>query len=56
MIELGKYQTMEIRRLVDFGAYLSRPGEDEEVLLPARYLPEEHEVGQKLEVFVFFLS
>lgn len=44
---------MEIRRLVDFGAYLSRPGEDEEVLLPARYLPEEHEVGQQLEVFVY---
>ncbi len=44
---------MEIRRFVDFGAYLSRPGEDEEVLLPARYLPEDATVGQSLEVFVY---
>ncbi len=53
MIELGKYQKMEIRRLVPFGAYLSLPGEDEEVLLPGRYLPEGADIGNELEVFVY---
>lgn len=53
MIELGKYQTLEIRRIVDFGAYLSVPGEDAEVLIPGRYLPENMQVGDSLEVFVY---
>ncbi len=53
MIELGKYQTLEIRRIVDFGAYLSVPGEDTEVLIPGRYLPENMQVGDSLEVFVY---
>lgn len=53
MIELGKYQKMEIRRLVPFGAYLSLPGENEEVLLPGRYLPEGADVGNELDVFVY---
>ncbi|MDE6120319.1 MAG: S1 RNA-binding domain-containing protein, partial [Muribaculaceae bacterium] len=39
MIKLGKYQTLEVSRLVDFGAYLRSPGDREEVLLPSRYLP-----------------
>lgn len=53
MIELGKYQEMEIRRLVDFGAYLAREGEDTEVLLPGRYLPENPQTGDKLRVFIY---
>lgn len=53
MIKLGKYQNMEIRRFVDFGAYLSLPGEADEVLLPARYLPEEAQTGDILEVFIY---
>jgi len=53
MIELGKYQTLEIRRIVNFGAYLSVPGEDTEVLIPGRYLPENMQVGDSLEVFVY---
>ena len=53
MIELGKYQTLEIRRIVDFGAYLCAPGEEAEVLIPGRYLPENMKVGDTLEVFVY---
>lgn len=53
MIEIGKYQTMVIRRFVDFGAYLSRPAEDEEVLIPGRYLPDDAHVGDELKVFVY---
>lgn len=53
MIEIGKYQTMVIRRFVDFGAYLSRPSEEEEVLIPGRYLPDDAHVGDELKVFVY---
>ncbi|MCH5222306.1 MAG: GntR family transcriptional regulator [Muribaculaceae bacterium] len=53
MIELGKYQDMEIRRLVDFGAYLVCPGESDEVLIPGRYLPEGARVGDSINVFVY---
>lgn len=53
MIEIGKYQDMEVRRLVDFGAYLSKPGEKEEVLLPARYMAEDTVPGKILNVFVY---
>lgn len=53
MIELGKYQEMEIRRLVDFGAYLSIPGEEAEVLLPGRYLPENPQPGDRISVFIY---
>lgn len=53
MIEIGKYQTMVIRRFVDFGAYLSIPAEDEEVLIPGRYLPDDAHVGDEIKVFVY---
>ena len=53
MIQIGKYQDMEVRRLVDFGAYLALPGETDEVLLPQRYCSEGIGVGQTVRVFVY---
>ncbi|MDE6197917.1 MAG: GntR family transcriptional regulator [Muribaculaceae bacterium] len=53
MIELGKYQNMEVRRIVDFGAYMGRDDDSAEVLLPGRYLPENSQVGDTFEVFVY---
>lgn len=53
MIEIGKYQELEIRRFVEFGAYLGVPGEREEVLIPARYLTEDDVPGEKIRVFVY---
>ncbi len=54
MIKLGNYQTLEISRAVDFGVYLREPDtESPEVLLPLRYVPEKHESGQKINVFVY---
>ncbi len=44
---------MEIRRLVDFGAYLSEPGQEQEILIPGRYLPANPQVGDTLNVFVY---
>lgn len=53
MIEIGQYQDLEIRRMVEFGAYLSEPDGTEEVLMPRRYLTDEMEPGQMVHVFVY---
>lgn len=53
MIEIGKYQDLEVNRLTDFGAYLGVPGVKQEVLLPGRYVTEEMVPGYKLRVFVY---
>ncbi len=51
MIEIGKIQELEIGRTVEFGCYLT-DGEGE-VLIPAKYVPDNKEVGDKLDVFVY---
>ncbi|MEJ2005594.1 MAG: S1-like domain-containing RNA-binding protein, partial [Cyclobacteriaceae bacterium] len=51
MIEIGKYQLLEVAREVSFGVYLT-DGENE-VLLPGKYIPEGLSVGDKLRVFVY---
>ncbi|WP_274476204.1 CvfB family protein [Mangrovimonas aestuarii] len=52
MINIGEYNTLEILRDTDPGLFL---GDDEgnEVLLPNRYVPEEFEIGDSIEVFVY---
>ncbi len=55
MILPGRYNTLKVVKYVDFGVYLD--GEElGEILLPARYVPEECEVGQDLEVFIYLDS
>ena len=51
-IELGKYNQLKIVKEVDFGLYLDG-GEEGEILLPARYLPYNYEIGQEIEVFIY---
>ena len=51
MIEIGKRQTLHIRRQVDFGLYLGI--EDQEVLLPKKYMPDSYAIGDPIEVFVY---
>jgi len=51
MIDLGKMNTLRINRRVDFGVYVG-DGE-EEILLPAKYIPDGASVGDKVEVFVY---
>ena len=53
MIELGKNQDLTVRRIVDFGAYLGKEEDGVDVLLPARYLPENTKVGDVINVFVY---
>ena len=52
MIKLGEYNTLEILRDTEPGLFLG-DGNDNEVLLPNRYVPEVFEIGDKLEVFVY---
>lgn len=52
MIKIGQYNTLRIARFVDFGAYLA-DDEDNEVLLPAKYIDENAAIGDEIEVFVY---
>ena len=51
-IELGKFNRLKIVKEVDFGLYLDG-GEEGEILLPARYVPYNYEIGQSIDVFVY---
>ena len=51
-IELGKYNTLEVVKEVAFGMYLDG-GEEGEILLPSRYVPQDCKVGDKLNVFIY---
>ncbi|MFD2823753.1 S1 RNA-binding domain-containing protein [Lacinutrix iliipiscaria] len=52
MIHIGEYNTLTILRETDPGLFLSDE-EDNEVLLPNRYVPESFKIWDKLEVFVY---
>ena len=51
-IELGKFNQLEVVKEVDFGLYLDG-GEEGEILLPTRYVPEGCQVGDMLDVFLY---
>ena len=51
-IQLGRFNSMKIVKTVDFGLYLDG-GEYGEILLPSRYVPEEFEIGEMLDVFLY---
>jgi len=52
MIKIGEYNTLTILRETDPGLFLA-DDEDNEVLLPNRYVPEDFKIWDKLEVFVY---
>lgn len=51
-ILLGKYNQLEVVKFVDFGLYLNG-GDDGEILLPKRYIPEDTKEGDLLNVFLY---
>lgn len=55
MLKIGKYNTLKITKLVDFGVYLDGSNYGE-ILLPKRYVPENVEVGDSLDVFIYLDS
>lgn len=52
MIDLGKFNTLEIVKEVDFGLYLDG-GSSGEILLPSRYVPSEYKIGDMIRVFLY---
>ncbi len=52
MLQLGKRNDMTVSREVDFGVYLDG-GELGEILLPARYVPENCKPGDVVNVFLY---
>ncbi len=55
MLQLGKRNDMTVVREVDFGVYLDG-GELGEILLPARYVPENCKPGDVVNVFLYLDS
>ncbi len=52
MIHIGEFNTLTILRETEPGLFLS-DDDDNEVLLPNRYVPEEFKIWDKLEVFIY---
>jgi predicted RNA-binding protein (virulence factor B family) len=52
MIQLGEYNTLEILRDTEPGLFLGDEN-DNEVLLPNRYVPETFKIGDRINVFVY---
>ena len=52
MIKIGEYNTLSILREKEPGLFLG-DDDDNEVLLPNRYVPEDFKIWDKLEVFVY---
>jgi hypothetical protein len=50
MLRIGEYNTLRVGREVDFGLYLE--ADEEEILLPKKYVPEGTKIGSELNVFV----
>lgn len=52
MIELGKYNTLEILRHTSVGLFLGA-GEHSGILLPNKYVPKEYTIGDTISVFCY---
>ncbi len=52
-LELGKIQTLTVKRVKQFGAYLGTAGEDADVLLPSKYVPQGSDTGDRISVFIY---
>ncbi|EIP0122183.1 TPA: GntR family transcriptional regulator [Vibrio alginolyticus] len=55
MIKIGQINSLEVIKKADFGVFLD--GDDYgSVLLPSKYVPEGTEIGEHVDVFLFFDS
>lgn len=52
MIQLGRYNELQVVKALDFGVYLDG-GEAGEILLPMRYVPDVTAIGDILNVFIY---
>ena len=52
MIQIGEYNTLTILRDTEPGLFLG-DNEENDILLPNRYVPETFEIGEQIEVFAY---
>ena len=52
-LKLGQKNKLKAAWKVDFGMYLEGGGYEGKILLPERYVPEDLEVGDEIEVFLY---
>ncbi len=52
MYQLGKYNSLKVIKQLPFGIYLDG-GNEEEILMPTRYVPKDTEIGSMLDVFIY---
>ncbi|MBR6758110.1 MAG: GntR family transcriptional regulator [Bacteroidaceae bacterium] len=52
MIQVGQYNTLRVVKAVDFGVYLDG-GDTGEILLPGKYVPQNTNVDDEIEVFIY---
>lgn len=52
MVQLGQYNTLPVKKLVEFGIYLDG-GDGLEILMPKRYVPANAKEGDELRVFIY---
>jgi len=50
-IDIGRYSTLTIRREAEAGLYLG--SDEQEVLLPRKFIPKDFEIGAEITVFVY---
>ncbi|MDD5596681.1 MAG: S1-like domain-containing RNA-binding protein [Victivallaceae bacterium] len=55
MLKMGQINRLEIYRMVDFGAFLT-DNDNEEVLLPRKFVPEGADTGSVIDVFLYLDS
>ena len=57
MVEIGKWQTLQVVRNKDFGIYLAEhEGDDDAILLPKKQVPDGTGIGDRIEVFLYLDS
>lgn len=59
VLEVGGFNQLEVLRSVEFGVYLDAgevEGKETSLLLPKRYVPDDCEIGDWIDVFVYFDS
>ena len=51
-MDIGKRNSLEVLKEVDFGIYLDG-GDEGEILMPSRYVPRGTKVGQSIDAFIY---
>lgn len=54
-VEIGKYNNLEVIKILDFGIYLNG-FESGEILMPRQYVPADTQVGDFIDCFIYFDS